>query len=214
MNALFLCLLGGYDNRVELLQLDHQDWCQRILYAQHNWRNLPLPHHLSYISPEDLELQIISLLSELLRVSDGKVVDQQGNPVPGVVEDISPRDNLILYNTAFGFRTPTAKPFGVCSRNELQKVLSGSRCFVQVKDRKILRLRPDPDVRDSISCLWTSLKVDYPEGYFVRNLDPSKSTIAYKHQSLPSELQNEINSEQVKRIMMYMLVTPYQMNFP
>jgi hypothetical protein len=199
-NALVLILLGRYDNLDELLQLGYQDWYQRILYARHNLRNLSLPLHLSYLSLEDLNPQMISLLSELLRVSGGKVVDQQTNPVSGVV---SPPDNLILYTIALGFRASAASSFGGCSRNELQTALSRSRCFVRAKDRKILRIKPVPDFRDLISCLWTSSKVDYLEDCVVRNPDPSKSTTAYRYQSLPSELQNEIDSEQVKRIMMY-----------
>jgi hypothetical protein len=96
---------------------------------------------------------MILLLSELLRVFDGKVVDQQISPVPGVVEAISSPDNLILYNIAFEFRASAAKSFEVCSRNELQRALSRSRCFVRAEDRKIVRIESVSDVRDSISCL-------------------------------------------------------------
>ncbi len=159
-NALFLCLnlLGDFESSIAhgLLQRDFEAWRQHIIYGAQHLHRLPLPYHIPCESREELELQVLSLLYELLYSSGDNPVNRKKRFHKGLL-DLTPLDNLILYGLSCGVRTPIPHRFGTFNPSRLHKAFSRSRIFVKVAN--------DNHIHSA-----SILQVDVWSSYLIRSL--------------------------------------------
>lgn len=163
-NALFLSLnlLGDFESSIahEVLQRDMDAWRRTIIDCVANMHRLPIPHHITYQSRQDIEIQVVSLLFDLLNTSGGR-----SNPNERFREErmnLTPLDILILYGLSFGVRTPTPHRFGAFNPSQLQRALSRSRIFVKVTNDNHIQLATILKVDDWRSNLIKALSIAFP----------------------------------------------------
>jgi len=158
-------LLGEFDSSVacELLRRDFEDWYQHILDGTTRFLWRPLPGHLQHRNRQEIELQVVSLLHELLIVSGGEVTNPNKNRFNPGLTCLTPLDILILYGHAFEVQTPTPQQFGTSNLPALQRALSRSRIFVKVTDQNEIRATAVSAVGEWISDLVESLPIAFPD---------------------------------------------------
>ena len=166
--ALVLCLkrLGELKSSVawELLQRDYEDWYCHILDGSTRlfWRPLP-----SYIllsnTREEIELEVGSLLHELLIISGAEVTNPYKNRFNPGLTNLTPLDTLILYGHAFEVETPNPRLFGTSDLPALQRALSRSRIFVKVTKQNEICRTAVSDIGNRISLLVEPLPLALPD---------------------------------------------------
>lgn len=164
-DALFLSLnlLGDFESSIAhgLLQRDFDAWQQHIIDGVKNLHRLSLPYHISYESREEIEMQVVSLLYELLYSSGGNPV------IPEKIfherlMDFTPLDNLILYGLSCGVRTPIPRRFGTSDSSQLHRALLRSRIIIKVANDNHIHFRGNLQVDDWSSYLIRSLSIAFP----------------------------------------------------